>query len=174
MDSNYAVPSSTCRPRVPFRSGESAHTSFYRCFPAARGIPNPTGKRKRTTSARLVAPYFVPPTTWTHEFFLLSRTTAHCTPERSQIHAMQKAGLGRSKVVFEDKRGDHAHVRATLEKYYPKLASQNGAFQLLRCLSGGSGVRELAVIQMGVDGYPVSLLKEVCKSKEPNHHHSIE
>eukprot|EP00794_Sanderia_malayensis_P012499 gene12499-13785_t len=148
--------------RIP--SGESAHTAFSRCFPAARGIPNPTGRRKRAASTRFPAPYFVPPTTWTHEFFLLSKSSARHTPERSQIDTMQKAGLGRCKVVFEDKRGDHAHVRATLEKYYPKLASQNGAFQLLRCLSGGCGTRELSVIPMGVDGYPVSLLKEVCKS----------
>eukprot|EP00794_Sanderia_malayensis_P000723 gene723-23262_t len=112
--------------RIP--SGESAHTAFSRCFPAARGIPNPTGRRKRAASTRFPAPYFVPPTTWTHEFFLLSKSSARHTPERSQIDTMQKAGLGRCKVVFEDKRGDHAHVRATLEKYYPKLASQNGAF----------------------------------------------
>eukprot|EP00794_Sanderia_malayensis_P001738 gene1738-1935_t len=127
-------------------------------------IPNPKGRRKRAASTRFPAPYFVPPTTWTHEFFLLSKSSAHHTPERSQIDTMQKAGLGRCKVVFEDKRGNHAHVRATLEQYYPKLALQNGTFQLLRCLSGGCGTRELSVIPMGVDGYPISLLKEVCKS----------
>ena len=77
---------------------------------------------------------------------------------------MQRAGLGRHKIIFEDKRGDHVPVRETLEKNFPKLALQNGAFQLLRCLSGGSGVQELSAVPMGVDGYPVSLLKEVCRS----------
>ena len=151
---------------MPFRYGEDAHTAFYRSFPAARGIPNPGGRKRRFTSSntKFSSPYFVPPTTWTHEFFLLNKTTDHCTPLRSQIDAMQRAGLGRRKVIFEDKRGDHVHVRETLDKYFPKLASQNGAFQLLRCLSGGSGVQELSVIPMGVDGYPVSLLKDVCRS----------
>ena len=159
------VPLPAYSPQVPFRHGESSHTAFYRCFPAARGLPNPGGRRRSSSSnRRLSSPYFIPQPTWTHEFFLLSRTTDCRTPERSQIDAMQKAGLGRCKITFQDKRGDHVHVKETLEKYYPKLASQNGAFQLLRCLSGGSGTRELTVIPMGVDGYPISMLKEVCRS----------
>ena len=44
------------------------------------------------------------------------------------------------------------------------LFSQNGALQLMVCPSGGSGVRELSLIPMGIDGYPVPMLKEVCKS----------
>ena len=30
---------------------------------------------------------------------------------------MQRAGLDRCKIILEDKRGDHGHVRETLEKY---------------------------------------------------------
>ena len=159
------APPSSYRAQMPFQHGDISHTAFYRCFPAARGLPNPRGRRRSSSSnRRLSSPYFIPQPTWTHEFFLLHKTTDCRTPERSQSDAMQKAGLGRRTITFQDKRGDHVHVRETLEKYYPKLASQNGAFQLLRCLAGGSGIRDLTVIPMGVDGYPISLLKEVCKS----------
>ena len=159
------IPPSTCRAQMPFRHGENSHTAFYMCFPAARELPNPGGRRRSSSSnRRLSSPYFIPQPTWTHEFFLLSKATDCHIPERSEIDAMQKAGLGIHKITFQDKRGDHVHVRETLEKYYPKIASQNGPFQLLRCLAGGSGVRDLTVIPMGVDGYPLSLLKEVCKS----------
>ena len=158
------APPSSYRAQMPFQHGENSHTAFYRCFPAARGLPNPRGRRSSSSNRGLSSPYFIPQPTWIHDFFFLSKTTDCRTPEQSQIDAMQKAELGRRKITFQDKRGDHVHVRETLEKYYPKLASQNGAFQLLRCLAGGSGIRDLTVIPMGVDGYPISLLKEVCKS----------
>ena len=143
----------------------SIETALYRCFSAARGLPIPRERRRSSSSnTRLSSPYFIPQPTWTHEYFLLGKTTDCRTPERSKIDTMQKAGLGRHKITFQEKRGDHVHVRETLEKYYPKIASQNGARQLRRCLAGGSGIRHLTVIAMGVDGYPLSLLIEVCKS----------
>ena len=62
---------STCHPQMPFRYGEDAHKTFYRSFPAARGTPNPGGRKRRFTSSntKLSSSYFVPPTTWTREFF---------------------------------------------------------------------------------------------------------
>ena len=106
----------TCRPQMPFRYGENVNTAFYRCFRAARLIPNPGGRKRRSASSNteLSSPYFAPQKTWAHELFLLNKTTDYCTPLRSQIDAMQRADLGRHKIIFEDKRGD---VRITQQIY---------------------------------------------------------
>ena len=40
--------------------------------------------------------------------------------------------------MFDNREnGNHECIRETSEKTFPKLKSQNGAFQLMRCLSGG-------------------------------------
>ena len=77
---------------------------------------------------------------------------------------LNSCGLGRKKIVFSDKNGDHKHIRETLESHFPKLVEQNGAFQLLKSLSGGSGVRNLVPLMIPPGGYTVSNLKDQCKS----------
>lgn len=72
------------------------------------------------------------------------------TPDCFSLLELNNAGLGRKKIVFQDKNGDHAHIRKTLEEQYPELKTQNGAFQFLRCELGGSGLRNLKVIDMSM------------------------
>ena len=80
------------------------------------------------------------------------------------VEHLSSCGLGGKKVVFSNKKGDHKHIRETLETHYPKLSIQNGAFQLLKCQSGGSGVRNLVPMTIPPGGYTVTELKEQCKS----------
>ena len=95
------APPSSYRAQMPFQHGENSHTAFYGCFAAARGLPNPRGRRRSSSSnRRLSSPYFIPQPTWTHEFFLLSKTTDCRTPARSQIDTIKKAGLGIHKITF--------------------------------------------------------------------------
>ena len=143
---------------MPFKYGEDAHTA------ARGGILNPRGRKRRFASSntKLSSPYFVLPITWTHEFFFSIKQLI-IIHLRSQIDAMQRAGLGKREIIFEDKRGDPV-LEKSLKYITQSLHQQNGAFQLLGCLSGGSRVWELSVIPIGVDGYPVPLLKEVSKS----------
>ena len=70
------------------------------------------------------------------------------------------AGLGYEKIVFPSKTGDHAMLSNELLKIYPKLKTQNGAFELLRAEGGGQG-RRLCLIPPRNDGYPISYLKKV-------------
>ena len=49
--------------------------------------------------------------TWTHDFICLNKVKSEYTPT---------AGLGRKKMVFKNKRGQHKHVRETLEGYFPR------------------------------------------------------
>ena len=145
---------------LPVCHPHRAENNFLRCCPAARGRPNPSCQRGGNGTARQV-PYFVPATTWTHDFFLLDRTGACLTPGREEAEQLRAAGLGHCmQCCFLGKRRDRKHAKDTLEKCDPKLFSQNGAFQLMQCLSDGSGVRELSLIPMVIDGYPVPVLKE--------------
>lgn len=141
----------------------NAQQDFHRNFPAARGIPNRFNRQRQKQRTR-PTPYFIPPSTWTHDFFLLNKTTVNRTPERHLIDHLNSCGLGRKKIVFSDKNGDHKHIRETLESHFPKLVEQNGAFQLLKSLSGGSGVRNLVPVMIPPGGYTVSDLKDQCKS----------
>ena len=77
---------------------------------------------------------------------------------------MALAGLGKKKIVFPDKRGDFKKLRATLEKEYPKLTSQRGAFELLRADKGGLSrpLVQIAMEQKG--GYSIPYLKDVVSS----------
>ena len=62
------------------------------------------------------------------------------------------------KVVFKDKNGD-SHLKNTLEEYFPKLKSQNRAFELLRADRGGN-TRLLLSIHMPNTGYTIKYLKD--------------
>ena len=141
-----------------------AEVEFQRCFPASRGRPNPDGRRGACTR---FTPYFIPPSTWTHDFFLLNKTFISRTPDRAWSDELERTGLGkkkgwfqgqeqgleRKKVDFKDKKGNHEHVRETVETYFPKLKTLNGAFELMRCFTGGSGTRELVPLSINLEGY---------------------
>ena len=118
-----------------------------------------TRPRKRTQPAF----HFPVKDTWTHEFFLLSSPEVERTPSIQDVGGLVKAGLGKKKIVFKDKHGGFPHLRDTLEAEYPKLKTQNGAFELLRADRGGP-MRPLVLIPMKKDGYPIPYLKEVLTS----------
>lgn len=98
--------------------------------------------------------------TWTKEFLVLSSPRDEKTPRAECLQALQAAGLGKKKVVFKDKNGNFDHLKSTLEEHFPKLKSQNGAFELLRVDRGGSS-HPLINIHMSSTGYTIKQLKEV-------------
>ncbi len=97
--------------------------------------------------------------TWTHDFVVLSSTADNRTPTSQVMQQLQSAGLGRKKIVFKDKNGGFDHLRETLEKEFPKLETQGGAFELLRADRGGNS-RPLLGIPMSNLGYTIKHLKE--------------
>ena len=102
--------------------------------------------------------------TWTHDFILLHSPNTNKTPSLAESHTLTLAGLGKKKIVFPDKRGDFLKLRATLEKEYPKLTSQRGAFELLRADRGGPS-RPLVPIPMEQHGgYSIPYVKDVVSS----------
>ena len=103
-------------------------------------------------------PFFVKDT-WTKEFLVLSSPLDDKTPRVDMLQSLNAAGLGKMKVVFKDKNGDFNHLRSTLEDYFPKIKTQNGAFELLRADRGGN-TRPLISIQMPNTGYTIKYLKE--------------
>ncbi len=76
---------------------------------------------------------------------------------------MKEAGLGRRRITFDNKRSSHGKVRQVLETIFPKLKSQNGAFELLRAERGGTSCN-LILIAMSEHGYSVDHLKEQVSS----------
>ncbi len=101
----------------------------------------------------------MPKDTWTHEFSLLARTDQQ-TPSVELASSLRDAGLGKKKIVFPNKKASHDEFRKELEKAFPKLASQNGAFELSRSGSGGS-CRPLNIIPPSKDGYAIPFLKDI-------------
>jgi len=82
----------------------------------------------RSRERRALMPYsrrgtsasYTPSTTWTHEFLCLNIVNEVCTPSSSDSQSLTRAGLGRKKIVFKDKFGDHTHIKTTLETYFPR------------------------------------------------------
>lgn len=102
--------------------------------------------------------------TWTNAFILLHSPNTNKTPSLAESHTLAVAGLGKKKIVFPDKKGDFQKLRATLEKEYPKLTSQRGAFELLRADRGGPS-RPLVPIPMEQNGgYSIPYLKDLVSS----------
>ena len=135
-------------------------TAFYRAaFPQYRSASHGPQPKKRKKG-----PTFVPiviKDTWTHDFVLLHSPNTNKTPSLAESHTLALAGLGKKKIVFPDKRGDFMKLRATLEKEYPKLTSQRGAFELLRADRGGAS-RPLVPIPMEQNGgYSIPYIKDV-------------
>ena len=100
-----------------------------------------------------------PTETWTHDFCLLSSKEDDKTPTLTELMELRDCGLGKHKVVFQGKNSDHGKVREVLETTYPKLKTQNGAFELLRAQRGGVS-QLLQVIPLSGKGYSIGHLKE--------------
>ena len=72
---------------------------------------------------------------------------------------MLQARLGRKCIVFKDRQGSSDHVRETLEREFPKLKMQNGAFEFMRTYRGGAS-RPLLAIPMQAAGYSILFLRD--------------
>jgi len=84
-------------------------------------------------------------------------------PSVCELTSLSLAGLGRKKVVLNNKHGDFGHLKCTLEKEFPKLESLKGAFELLRADRGGSS-RPLVPIPVQRDGYSIPFLRDKISS----------
>ena len=71
--------------------------------------------------------------------------------------------MGRKCIVFKDKQGSFDHVTETLERDFPKLKTQNGAFEFMTAGRGGAS-RPLLVIPMQAVGYSIPFLRNAVGS----------
>ena len=109
---------------------QQASLDFQKAFP---GLSRPACRRqiqtylpvsrpgKTSTStfrqrSRSFSPYVS--NTWTHDFICLASTNVEETPTSVHLENLRRAGLGRKKIVFNNKNGDHNHIRQTLESYF--------------------------------------------------------
>ena len=120
-----------------------------------------SGNRPRNRKRRQVM-FYQPKTTWTATFYLLP-CKSHKTPAAAEQQKHLLAGLGRRKIVFDNKEGDHDYLISVLEVEFPKLKKLSFAFTLYKCQSGGSGCRPLEKIPMGPAGYTIPWLKDNCR-----------
>jgi hypothetical protein len=115
-------------------------------------IPNRGNKRAKV--------FFQPRKSYTHDFCLLSDPNRCLTPSVKQLAKLKDAGLGRKRIVFPDKKAEFLKVKQVLETEYPKLTTQDGAFEFLRAEGGGCN-RTLCLIPIPSDGYSISYLKDM-------------
>ena len=94
-----------------------------------------------------------PKETWTHEVFCLANVDESSTPTRVRKEALQRAGLGRSKIQF-DANANAISFKEKLEEVFPKLY---GGFELLRRGASGNG---LVVIRPPASGYSAKYLQD--------------
>ena len=52
---------------------------------------------------------------WTHDFCLLSGRDAQKTPNRDEMEVLRRAGLGKKKIVFPNKKTDHGELSSKIE-----------------------------------------------------------
>lgn len=97
---------------------------------------------------------------WTHDFCLLADTKQAVTSGLNQLSPLNEAGLGKKKIVFPDKGSKFSKLKSVLKTEYPKLSSQDGAFELARAEGGGYS-RPLCVIPIPPEGYSIPYLKEM-------------
>ena len=71
---------------------------------------------------------------------------------------LKSAQLGRKKI--KGKKACHDDLRKMLEKEYPKLASQDDAFELIRPNTVGSA-RLLSLILPSTDGYSLPYIRDI-------------
>ena len=110
-------------------------------------MPN-VGRRPVSSSNSRASRNFVPyskgrpaglstkfPQTWTHDFVCLSKVNESYTPTQGELTNLRLAGLGKKKIVFKNKFGDHRHIQDSVESYFPRydfilyLFIQKGDFQ---------------------------------------------
>ena len=103
-------------------------------------------------------PYFKAKESWTHNFCILGGVIDDQTPTKDNLLDLQKAGLGRKKVVFENNKSNHEEFIVALEKACPKL-KDGGGVELLYAVGGGGGQRKLETIPPGPDGYSIPYLR---------------
>ena len=117
---------------------------------------------KNKTNAMKRQSVFIPKNTCTINICCLAMKESSTNPNSEQLINLSLAGLGKKRVVFSDKNGDHNFFQETLEKNFPKLKKLEGAFALHRAASGGSGCRQLLKIPMGQGGYILEWLRVSC------------
>ena len=71
--------------------------------------------------------------------------------------------MGKKRIVFRDKQGSFAHIKETLVREFPKLKTQNSAFEFMRADRGGA-CRPLLPIPMQTVGYTVPFLRDAVGS----------
>eukprot|EP00794_Sanderia_malayensis_P002787 gene2787-3227_t len=144
------------RPSTGPSSSEAARRDFRNAFPSlAAG-----GKRPSNPLAKKQKRMFIPPKEiWTRDFVCLAKSSTSFVPTFLQLTELNAAELGKRKVKFPSQNLDHSKVKEVLEGVYPKLESQNGAFELLRAQRGGMN-SPLAVIPMSAKGYSLEYIKE--------------
>ena len=79
-------------------------------------------------------------------------------PNRDRLDQLKCGGLGKKRITF-NKDGDHAYFIKKLEEEFPKLQLQQGAIEVLRSSTGGSGARPLTPIPLGSQGYRIQELR---------------
>lgn len=94
---------------------------------------------------------------------MLANTTDAVVPSFHKLNELQQAGLGRKRVTFSDKEADHNAVRACLEDTFPKLKSQDGAYEFLKAERGGKHC-PLLPIPFSPQGYSIDYLKDSISS----------
>lgn len=106
---------------------------FYRAaFPQYTTRQNPTPLTNPRPRMRVkTIPAIVIKETWTHDFFLLASQNAEKAPNLAESNALLQAGMGKKHIVFKDKQGSFAHIKETLVREFPKLKTQNGAFEFM-------------------------------------------
>lgn len=128
------------------------------CGRSQKRSPTNDAKGKGPAKKQKFMPFFQPKETWTHNFCLLGCISDDITPSKEDIYHLQKAGLGKRKVVFPNKNANHDDFLDILQKEYPKL-KEGGGIELLRAVGGGGGQRKLEVLSPGQQGYTIPYLR---------------
>ena len=63
-------------------------------------------------------PHYIPPSKWTHDFFLLRKKSASLTPDQGLIGLYLKNGR---KLLIIEKNSNYECIREALEKAFPNL-----------------------------------------------------
>lgn len=134
--------------------------SFSQAFPSLGGGGKRLPLQNPRAAKRQKVVFIQPKKSWTHDFCLLAESNQNITPSLTRLSALKEAGLGKRHIVFPDKNAGFAKLKSVLETEYPKLISQDGAFELMRGQGGGYS-RPLCLIPIPSDGYSVPYLKEM-------------
>lgn len=102
---------------------------------------------------------FTPLETWPHDVCMLANCDENTTPGRDRMEVLMRAGLGKMKLVFPNKKATHSEVFNFLNEKFSSL-KDGGGFEVLRAIGGGDGCRALHIIPPGRDGYSLPYIKE--------------